>query len=146
MSTSLYLQCVAMFILGQALDLFLMKIPELRKLYAKTNEKFNWNKYWAGDWNVIVGAWILCAILVIGQDQLLTLKPGVADYLKWLYVALGGFGSSIVVTKWGSAKQYILNIIDVKANIVSNDIGKTNGITELKQVAKSEGKDITFTP
>lgn len=143
MTTSLYLQCIAMFILGQSLDLFLMKIPELRTLYAKTNEQFCWSKYWKSDWNVVCGTLALCAILVIGQDQLLKLKPAIADYLKWLYVAMGGFGSSVIVSKWGSAKKYILSIIDIKANIVSNEIGKTTGITDLKQTASEAGKNIT---
>lgn len=117
MTTSLYLQCIAMFILGQGLDLFLMKIPELRTLWAKSNESFSWKKYWASDWNVIVGTLILCAVCVIGSDQVLKLKPAIVDYIKWLFVALGGFGSSVIVTKWGSAKKYILDVIDKKTNI-----------------------------
>ena len=117
MTTSLYIQCIAMFIGGQALDLFLMKIPELRTLWAKSNESFSWKRYWQSDWNVIIGTLVLCAICVIGLDQIVQAKPNVINYIKWLFVAIGGFGSSVIVSKWGSAKKYILDIIDKKTNI-----------------------------
>lgn len=116
MTTSLYIQCIAMFILGQGIDLFLIKIPELRNLYRKANEGFSWKKYWEGDWNVIVGTFLVGIMFVIGTDQILKLKPAILDYIKWLFAGLGGFGSTIIVSKWSSCKKYIMNIIDTKTN------------------------------
>lgn len=120
MSTILYLQCIAMFLLGQGVDLFLMKIPEYRNLYRKANEEFSWKKYWQSDWNVIIGTMIFGAICVIGIDQILQLKPAVLYYVKWLFAGIGGFGSAIIVSKWSSCKRYIMNIIDAKTNIADN--------------------------
>jgi hypothetical protein len=117
MTLSLYLQCVAMFILGQAIDLFLFKIPEIRNLYAKANEEFSWNKYWRSDWNTIIGTQLIGAVLIIGLDQLTHWKPGIVDYTKWFFAGFGAWGSSIVVAKGSAAKKYIMNIIDNKTNI-----------------------------
>lgn len=117
MTTSLYIQCIAMFLLGQGVDLFLMKIPEYRTLYRKANEDFSWGKYWSSDWNVIVGTILFGAICVIGTDQILNLKPSVLYYIKWVFAGLGGMGSAIIVSKWSSCKKYIMDVIDKKTNI-----------------------------
>lgn len=117
MSISLYLQCVAMFILGQAIDLFLFKIPELRKMYATANEDFVWKKYWKSDWNTIVGTQLIGIVLIIGLDQLTHWKPVIIDYTKWFFAGFGAWGSSIVVAKGSAAKKYIMNIIDAKTNV-----------------------------
>lgn len=123
MTTSLYLQCIAMFLLGQGVDLFLMKIPELRDLYKKANENFSWHKYWESDWNVIVGTMLFGAMCIIGLDQILKLKPEILDYVKWFFAGVGGFGSAIIVSKWSKCKKYIMGIIDNKTNIADD---KTN--------------------
>lgn len=123
MTLSLYLQCTLMFLLGQAVDLFLIKIPEYRQLYRKANEEFVWSKYWASDWNVIVGTQAFGAICILGLDQIINWKPFILDYAKWFFAGLGGFGSGIIVAKWSSCKKYIMNVIDNKTNIAD---GVTN--------------------
>lgn len=143
MSTSLYLQCFGMYIIGALIIFFLVTIPELRALYAKSNEKFSWSRYWQGDWNIIVGTLLVGLVLIIGLDQLVKWKPGVLDYVKWFFAGAGAFLTPIIASKYGTAKKYILKIIDIKANIVSNDIGNTTGMADLKQTAKEQGKDIT---
>lgn len=126
MTLSLYLQCVAMFILGQAIDLFLFKIPELRKMYANANEDFVWSKYWKSDWNTIVGTQLIGAVLIIGLDQLTHWKPAIVDYTKWFFCGFGAWGSSIVVSKGSAAKKYIMNIIDHKTNVADKVTGQGN--------------------
>jgi len=120
MTTSLYLQCALMFILGQAIDLFLIKIPEYRELFRKANEDFNWNRYWKSDWNVIIGTLIVGAVLIVGADQILKLKPAVLDYIKWVFAGAGAIGSAIIVSQWSKCKKYIIDIIDKKTNIADN--------------------------
>jgi len=124
MSISLYLQCVAMFILGQAIDLFLFKIPELRKMYATANEDFVWKKYWKSDWNTIVGTQLTGIVLIIGLDQLTHWKPVIIDYTKWFFAGFGAWGSSIVVAKGSAAKKYIMNIIDAKTNVADGIVNQ----------------------
>lgn len=123
MSTSLYIQCALMYILGQGFDLFLIKVPEYRDLYRKANEKFSWSKYWDSDWNIVIGTLILGSILIIGADQLIYWKPGVLEYVKWFFAAIGGLGSSFIASKWSRCKKYITAVIDEKTNIADN---KTN--------------------
>lgn len=117
MTLSLYLQCVAMYLLGQAVDLFLLKIPELRSLYRKANEDFCWKKYWQTDWNVIIGTQVVGAMLILGLNELTQWKPQILDYIKWFFGGIGAVGSSIIVSKWSQTKKYIMNIIDSKTNI-----------------------------
>ena len=82
MTLSLYFQCVAMYLLGQAVDLFLLKIPELRTLYRKANEDFCWKKYWQSDWNVIIGTQVVGLMLVLGLNELTHWKPAILEYVK----------------------------------------------------------------
>lgn len=126
MTLSLYLQCVAMFICGQAVDLFLLKIPELRALYRKANEDFNWKKYWQSDWNVIVGTQIVGAMVVLGLNEIVQWKPAILDYVKWFFGGLGAVGSAIIVSKWSGCKKYIMSIIDNKTNIADKFTGQNN--------------------
>ncbi len=126
MTLSLYLQCVAMYILGQAIDLFLFKIPELRKMYANANEDFVWSKYWKSDWNTIIGTQLIGVALVIGFDQITHWKPWIVDYTKWFFGAFGAWGSSIVVAKGSAAKKYIMRVIDNKTNIADKVTGDGN--------------------
>lgn len=117
MTTSLYLQCFSMYIIGAAIILFLVTIPELRSLWAKSNERFSWKRYWQSDWNVVVGTILIGVLLIIGIDQLVNWKKGVLDYVKWFFAGGGAFLTPIIASKYGSAKKYILNVIDKKTNI-----------------------------
>lgn len=119
MTTSLYIQCIAMFILGQAFDLMFSKIPENRKLFVKANEQFSLKKYWASDWNIIVGAFAVGIMLIIGLDQLIKWKPGVLDYVKWFFAGVGAL-CSIIAGRWSNCKKYISDIIDRKTNIADS--------------------------
>lgn len=46
----LYIQCVLMFIGGQAIHLFLIKIPAIRKRARAANKEFTVSEYWKEDW------------------------------------------------------------------------------------------------
>lgn len=124
MTLSLYIQCVAMYLLGQAVDLFLLKIPELRTLYRKANEDFCWKKYWQTDWNVIIGTQVVGAMLILGLNELTQWKPQILDYIKWFFGGVGAVGSSIIVSRWSQAKKYIMNVIDNKTNIADKVTGQ----------------------
>lgn len=116
----LYAQCVLMFLLGQAVDLLLIKIPELRKLWSKSNEAFSWKKYWNSDWNVIIGTFALGAMLFLGLDQIIKFKPWVLDWVKWICGGAGFMMSSIIVSRASRAKKFIMSIIDKKTNIADS--------------------------
>lgn len=108
-----------MFLLGQIFDLMFSQIPENRKLFKKANEDFSIKKYWASDWNIIIGAAVVGAMLIIGLDQLIKWKPGVLDYVKWFFGGVGALCSTIS-GRWSNCKRYISDIIDKKTNIADS--------------------------
>lgn len=120
MTTSLYIWCSVMYLLGHGIDLFLVKIPELRTLWAKSNETFCWNKYWKSDWNVMAGTILVGAALIIGIDEFANIKPAIMNYVKWFFAGAGALASTIIASKFGTAKKYIMNIIDKKTNELDN--------------------------
>lgn len=122
MTPWLYLQCVTMFILGQAFMLFLFKIPGLITLYKKANEEFSWKKYWKGDWYIIVGTQILGAMVIFGLDEIFHWRPNIINWIKWGFALLGAIGAEVAVSKLSVAKKYIMNAIDQKTNIADKQV------------------------
>lgn len=116
MTLSLYLQCVAMFICGQLLQLFWLKIPSLKKRAKAANFKFSPSDYWKEEWYLIIGTEILGAMLIIGLDQFIHWKPEVLDYIKWFFGAIGAFGSSVVLSKLSSYEKKLTEVINIKTD------------------------------
>lgn len=117
MSTWLYVQCVIMLILGQALQVFLIKIPDIKERARAANQKFLWSDWWASDWNVVVATSILGAILIFGLDEVFHFKPIVIDYVKFFFAAVGAVGSNVLLAKWSSYAKYFTTVLSDKANI-----------------------------
>lgn len=116
MTISLYLQCSAMFLLGQAVDLFFLKIPEYKSLFKKANEDFSWKKYWQSDWYLIVGTQLIGAMLILGLNEIIQWKPLILNYVKWFFGGVGLAGSALIISKLSQCKKYIMGIIDFKTN------------------------------
>jgi hypothetical protein len=116
MTPKLYAFCVLFWILGQAVDLFLLTIPELKALYKKANEQFSLKEYWKHDWNKIVGIQCLGAMIILGLDQIIHFKPQIADWSKWFF-GVAGIVSSTFASRYGSYKKKVISIIDRKTNI-----------------------------
>lgn len=130
MTLSLYMQSVAMFILGQLLQLFWLKIPSLKKRAKAANYKFSASEYWKEDWYLIIGTQVAGAMAIIGLDQIVHWKPDVLEYVKWFFGGFGAFGSSVVLSKLSSYEKTLSGIIDVKTNIsdsvmATDEKGKT---------------------
>lgn len=117
MTLWLYLQCVFMFIGGQLIHLFLIKIPALRKRAIAANKTFSTKEYWQEDWTVIVGTQVVGMVVILGLDQIVHWKPVILDWVKWWFAGLGAFGSTLIMSKWSPFEKKLLNIIDVKTNI-----------------------------
>lgn len=126
MTIFLYLQCVAMYILGQALHILLIKVPAVKERTLKANENFTWKKYWDCDWNVIIGNMVFGAMLVIGLDQIIHWKPEILDVVKWFFGGLGFAGSVIVLAKWSKYEKSLQNTIDIKTDIADGKIPPNN--------------------
>jgi site-specific recombinase len=112
--------------MGQAVDLLLLTIPELRDLYKKANKEFSLSEYWKHDWNKIIGIQIFGAMLILGLDQFLHWKPQTIDYIKWCFGG-GGMIISTVASRYGRYKKLVMNVIDKKTNIADGiEEPKTN--------------------
>ncbi len=117
MTTSLYVQCVIMLILGQALQIFLMKIPDIKKQAKLANQQFIWKDWWASDWNLVIGTAVIGAIALIGLDEIFHWKPQIVEYVKFFFVLIGAVGSYVVMAKLSKYAAYFEKVIDVKTNI-----------------------------
>lgn len=117
MTPSLYIQCVAMLILGQALQVFLIKVPDLKQRAKIANQKFIWGDWWSADWNTVIATTILGAMAIIGLDEFTHWKPEILEYVKWFFAAIGAVGSNVALAKWSSYAKYFNGVIDAKTNI-----------------------------
>lgn len=120
MTHSLYLQCVAMFILGQAAHLFLFKVPAMKERSRVANKSFRMKDWWACDWNIIIGTQVVGALAIFGLDEILNWKPEVLNYVKWFFAAVGAFGSTAVMAKMSQFDKGINKVIDIKTDIADN--------------------------
>lgn len=116
-TTLLILQCIAMFILGQLLQLFWLKIPSLKKRSKAANYHFSLSDYWKEDWYLIIGTQILGALVVIGLNELVQWKPMILDYIKWFFAFIGAFASSVILSKLSAYEKKLTEVIDVKTNL-----------------------------
>lgn len=130
MSHETYIFCVAMFILGQAADLFLFKIPDLRKTSRALNKTFYLKQWWNCDWNIIIGTQVIGALCIFGIDELVHWKPGILEYVKWFFAAVGAFGSEIAMTKGSQFKKQLTALTDVKASVSDAVTGGTETVHE----------------
>lgn len=120
MSHWLYLQCVIMFVLGQALHLFLVKVPAIKERCRVANKPFSWNEWWGCDWNIIIGTQVAGALVIFGLDEIVNWKPEVLSYVKWFFAAVGAFGSTVAMSKMSQFEKGLNKVVDIKTDIADN--------------------------
>lgn len=124
MTLSLYLQCGLMYIIGQALHLFVFKIPAAKARAANGNIEFSFKQYWNSDWHLIIGNQLLGIMILIGLDQLAHFRPAIMEYVKWFFAAVGYMGSSAILSKFSQYEKAIQSVIDIKTNRLNTELGK----------------------
>lgn len=122
MTTIFYITCILMFLGGQALQLFWVKIPSVKKRAKAANAKYSFSDYWADEWNLIIGSFVLCMLLIIGLDEILNLKPQVLDVCKWFFGIMGYMGQSIVLSKLSKYEGKLNEIVDIKTDIADKKL------------------------
>lgn len=132
MTTKLYWICVAMFLIGQVLTLMLMTIPKHRKMAKAANKHFSLKAWFNSDWNLVVATQAMGVALILGLDQLLSWKPEILNYVKWFFLAVGGF-SETIGSKWSSFGKNIEKLLDIKANVADNMVGHSATVEEVKE-------------
>jgi hypothetical protein len=147
MSLNLYLQCLGMYYLGLILCLCWQTIPGLKKQAKSANTKFSLKEWFLCDLNIIIGNVVFGAILLGILKELVTWKPGLLEYIKFFFVIMGGFGTSLAQERWGAFKKTLGALLDVKANIADNVTGVTTTVKEAVQKGNAAtGEDVTKTP
>lgn len=142
----IYLQYCAMFLLGQALHLLIVKIPSLKKKDSINNSKFSLKEWWKEDWNLILATNVLGTMALVGLDQLIGWRPEIENVVKWFFAGIGAFGSSIAM-KYSKYESVLLAYLDIKANITDHTVGHTENVQELvNKGTEVTNKDVTKAP
>lgn len=137
-------QCVLMFIGGQALHLFLVKVPSIKKRASAANKQFYFKEWWNCDWNVIIGTQCIGAMVIIGLNELVQWKPEILDYVKWFFAGVGAFGSTVAMAKFSQYEKELTRVLDLKSNIADEVTGGTKTIKEtLERGSMAVGKDVS---
>lgn len=119
-TTSLILQCIAMFIGGQLLQVFLVKLPAVKKRCLNANVEFSFKEYWKEDKYLIIATAIAGGMLIVGLNEIVHWKPVILNYVKWFFATVGAFGSSVVLSRFSVFEKRIQQIVDIKTNIADN--------------------------
>jgi hypothetical protein len=139
-----YLYCVVMFILGQAFHLFLVKIPAIKKRCKAANKKFYFTEWWAEDWNVIIGTQVVGAMVILGLKEIVTWKPGVIEYVRWFFAAVGAFGSVVAMAKASQFEANLTHLLSIKSNVSDAVSGRaSNAQDAITQGSEATGRDVT---
>jgi hypothetical protein len=143
-STSTYVICFITYLLGQAIHLFWIKIPNIKKRAIAANKKYIFAEFWMSDWNVIIGTNIFGVMLILGLGELLNIKPEIFEYIKWFFFFAGAFGSTVVMAKFSTYEKELINILDIKSNIADVFTGGTTTSKEtLERGNQVTGKDVS---
>lgn len=112
-----YLIQIAGGLLGIAIHIFAVKLPEHKKKVTAANMQYSIKEWWSCDWQAVVASILTVFATVYVLDEILTKYPVVKDWVKGFMLAIGYMGSSIAVATLGKASAAVLKVIDVKTNI-----------------------------
>ena len=115
-----------MVVLGQALQVLLIKIPDLKKRAKIANQLFIWKDWWSSDSNLVWGTFAFGAMVIIGFDEVTHYKPEILHAVKWFFAGIGAFGSNFVMAKWSKYGKYFDDVTDEKTNIADGIKNKNN--------------------
>lgn len=135
-----------MFIGGQGLHLFLVKIPSIKKRASAVSRPFVWSDWWSCDWNIIIATQIIGGMSIIGLDELVNWKPEILEYVRWFFAGIGAFGSTVAMAKFSSYEKTLTNLIDVKASVSDALTGGTTTVQDtINKGSEATGTDIQLT-
>jgi hypothetical protein len=132
------IQCVVMLMLGQTMQIFVVKIPALQDRADKANYKFTMKEWWSYDWTNVVITTIIGAVCVIGLDELTQWTPSVLKVVKWFFFFVGAFGTSLALSRWSAFEKKLGHIIDLKTNISDGLVNASDVERVAKHLASQE--------
>lgn len=148
MTLALYLQCGFMFMLGQGLHLFWIKLPSFKEKALAANKPFSYKEWWECDKWLVIGLQLAGISIFMGLDQIFRFKPEIIDYTKWFFWAIGAFGSNLLFQKFSQYAKGQTKIIDLKANIADILTGGTSTVKETLEKGSqvTGGADVSVAP
>lgn len=146
MTLTLYLQSIAMFIVGQILYVLWIKVPALKARAASVNKPFEWIELWRCDNHVLIGLNVFAIGLFVGLDEIIHYEPRVINYLKWGFWLVGMFGCTVGFKYLSKYEKMLINLIDKKANAFDQAMGRATTSDEAVRKAAAQGIDATKPP
>lgn len=141
---TLLLQCIIMFILGQGVHLFFIKIPALKKRSTAANKLFVFKDWWSCDWNIIIGTQLFGALIVFGLNELVDWKPEILTYVRWFFAGIGAFGSTVAMSLLSKYDKTLIQVLDIKSNIADTVTGGTTSVEEtIRKGSQATQSDVT---
>jgi len=137
-----YAFCELMFILGQLIHIFWIKIPSAKEKATAAGKKFSYAEWWSCDSTLIIGLNLIGISLLVGLDQIVGIAPSWMDKMKWVFWLVGTFGSSIGYRFYKGYDSGALKLGDIKANLADLITGGTHTVQETIDKAKAMGYDI----
>ena len=126
---------ITFFFLGQA--------NEVRKDFKANNIEFIPVKFLRDELISILIHIVAVLILAITVNEWSSYSAVVQKYITCIFALGGIIGPWLISLIASKSKKYVRTVADIKSNIVDNEMGKSETITELKQKASEQGKDIT---
>ena len=121
----------------------LAKMSSTKKDFEAAGHQFKEDKFFRDEWIGIAMSVVFILIMAVTIKEWADFSPKVSNYVTCLFAMGGAIGSWAFQLFLGKSKKYIRTVVDLKTNIVDNELGKTETITELKEKAADAGKDIT---
>lgn len=126
---------ISFFFLGQA--------NVVRKDFKAAGQPFLPSKFLRDELISILIHVVAVLILAVTVNEWKSYSPVVQKYITCIFALGGIIGPWLISLISSTSKKYINKVVDIKSNIVDNELGKSKTTTELKQKAAEAGKDIT---
>lgn len=119
MSTKLYLTCFFVALLGQLFTM-LCKMIVLNQKAKRAKTNFSPLQYLKDDWLSFLASMIFIFIVLFILSEWLNWKPWVMDYIKSIFVFIGGAGYELGFRLFSVANKRLNKIIDEKSGIADS--------------------------
>jgi hypothetical protein len=133
MTISLYINCLAIAILGLIISM-LMQMKSLSDKAKSANVIFIPKTYFQKEWISILIAIAIISLWLILLPAIAGLEPKYEKYFKIFSLPMGYMGTDIVLKFLGLINKKINSAIGYKSNIADKETGTTNEPTPAEPV------------
>lgn len=112
-----YSLCFFAGLLGVALHVFAVKIPQTKTRATVANIQFTYTAFFQDELAAILASVISLMIYVVCLKELLAYQPVIKPFITFGSVFVGYTGSSIIIAILGKASAKINAVVDTKTDI-----------------------------